>query len=99
MNNAAVLTAARMERSACVCVRQSSECKVRNNVGRQRLRHALANHVREHGFRDFTGIDDDLGIAGDGEYRPGVEALQKAVCKGQIGLVLWIEARDRLAAG
>ena len=92
MNSASVLTAAHMERSACVCVRQSSEFQVRNNVERQRLQYALADHARELGFRDITVIDDDLGISGDGVYRPGFEALLEAVCKGQVGLVLSIEA-------
>ena len=92
MNSAAVLTAAHRERAAYVYVRQSSEFQVKNNVERQRLQYALADHARELGFRDITVIDDDLGISGDGVYRPGFEALLEAVCKGKVGLVLSIEA-------
>ena len=92
MNSATALTAAHMERAAYVYVRQSSEFQVRNNVERQRLQYALADHARELGFRDITVIDDDLGISGDGVYRPGFEALLEAVCKGKVGLVLSIEA-------
>ncbi len=92
MNSATVLTAAHMERAAYVYVRQSSEFQVKNNVERQRLQYALADHARDLGFRDITVIDDDLGITGDGVYRPGFEALLEAVCKGKVGLVLSIEA-------
>ena len=92
MNSATVLTAAHRERGAYVYVRQSSEFQVKNNVERQRLQYALADHARELGFRDITVIDDDLGISGDGVYRPGFEALLEAVCKGKVGLVLSIEA-------
>ena len=92
MNSATVLTAAHMERAAYVYVRQSSEIQVQNNVERQRLQYALSDHARELGFRDITVIDDDLGISGDGVYRPGFEALLEAVCKGKVGLVLSIEA-------
>lgn len=92
MNSATVLTAAHLERAAYVYVRQSTEFQVRNHVERQRLQYALADHARELGFRDITVIDDDLGISGDGVYRPGFEALLEAVCKGQVGLVLSIEA-------
>jgi len=92
MSSATVLTGAHMERAAYVYVRQSSEFQVQNNVERQRLQYALADHARELGFRDITVIDDDLGISGDGVYRPGFEALLEAVCKGKVGLVLSIEA-------
>ena len=92
MSSATMLTAAHMERAAYVYVRQSSEFQVRNNVERQRLQYALADHARDLGFRDITVIDDDLGVSGDGVYRPGFEALLEAVCKGKAGLVLSIEA-------
>ena len=92
MSSAKVLTAAHMERAAYVYVRQSSEFQVRNNVGRQRLQYALADHAREPGFRDITVIDDDPGISGDGVHRPGFESLLEAVCKGKVGLALSIEA-------
>jgi len=92
MTSAAVLTAAHRERAAYVYVRQSSETQVRNNVERQRLQYELERHARDLGFRDVTVIDDDLGLSGDGVFRPGFEALLEAVCKGEVGLVLSIEA-------
>ena len=47
MSSATVLTAAHMERAAYVYVRQSSEFQVQNNVERQHLQYALAEHARE----------------------------------------------------
>ena len=63
--------AAHMQRAAYVYVRQSSQFQVRNNVERQRLQYELAGHAREPGFHDIRVIDADLGISGDGVYRPG----------------------------
>jgi len=41
-------------------------------------------------------IDDDLGRSGGGITRPGVERLIAAICAGNVGAVLAIEA-SRLA--
>ena len=41
-------------------------------------------------------VDDDLAISGDGVKRPGFERLLLAICEGQAGTVLTIEA-SRLA--
>ena len=92
MSSAATLSAAHLERAAYVYIRQSSESQVQNNVERQRLQYALADHAKGLGFRDITIIDDDLGISGAGVHRPGFDALLEAVCKGRVGLVLSIEA-------
>ena len=51
MSSTTMLTAAHMERTACVYVRQSSEFQVQNNVERQRLQYASADHARGLGFR------------------------------------------------
>ena len=92
MSSAATLSTAHLERAAYVYIRQSSESQVQNNVERQRLQYALADHAKGLGFRDITIIDDDLGISGAGVHRPGFDALLEAVCKGRVGLVLSIEA-------
>ena len=90
------LNATHLERSAWVYIRQSSEYQVQNHVERQRLQYDLENHTRDLGFHDVKVVDEDLGISGDGVYRPGFETLLEAVCKSRVGLVLSIEA-SRLA--
>ena len=52
MSNTMALTAAHLERAACVYIRQSSEVQVQTHVERQRLQYALADHAKELGFRD-----------------------------------------------
>jgi len=96
MTSGATLNATHLERSAWVYIRQSSEYQVHNHVERQRLQYGLENHARDLGFHDVKVVDEDLGISGDGVYRPGFEALLEAVCKSRVGLVLSIEA-SRLA--
>ena len=96
MMSGATLNATHLERSAWVYIRQSSEYQVHNHVERQRLQYGLENHARDLGFHDVKIVDEDLGISGDGVYRPGFEALLEAVCKSRVGLVLSIEA-SRLA--
>ena len=92
MNSGAMLTGTHLQRSAYVYVRQSSDFQVQNHVERQRLQYELADHARGLGFQAIEVIDEDLGISGDGVYRPGFEALLEAVCKGKVGVVLSIEA-------
>ena len=88
----APLTAAQLRRKACVYVRQSSDFQVRHHVERQRLQYALADHVRQLGFRDVEVIDEDQGTSGDGVLRTGFDRLVSAVCRGEVGLVLSLEA-------
>lgn len=52
----------------------------------------LADHARGPGFRDIAVIGDDLGISGDGVYRPDFEARLQAVCKDKVVIVLSVEA-------
>ena len=92
----APLTAAQLRRKACVYVRQSSDFQVRHHVERQRLQYALADHARQLGFRDVEVIDEDQGTSGDGVLRTGFDRLVSAVCRGEVGLVLSLEA-SRLA--
>ena len=67
-----------------------------HHVERQRLQYALADHARQLGFRDVEVIDEDQGTSGDGVLRTGFDRLVSAVCRGEVGLVLSLEA-SRLA--
>ena len=91
-----LLRAEHLERQAFVYVRQSSDFQVRHHVERQRLQYALADHARELGFSRVEVIDDDQGDSGDGRLREGFDRLLTAVCHGQAGLILSLEA-SRLA--
>ena len=91
-----LLRAEHLERKAFVYVRQSSDFQVRHHVERQRLQYKLADHARELGFCQVEVIDDDQGESGDGRLRSGFDRLLTAVCRGQAGLILSLEA-SRLA--
>ena len=91
-----LLTADHLRRKAFVYVRQSSDFQVRNHVERQKLQYALAGHARELGFGEVAVIDEDQGTSGDGVERTGFDRLLTAVCRGEVGLVLSLEA-SRLA--
>ena len=91
-----LLTADHLRRKAFVYVRQSSDFQVRTHVERQRMQYALSGHARELGFGEVEVIDDDQGTSGDGVERPGFDRLLAAVCRGEVGLVLSLEA-SRLA--
>lgn len=91
------ITGDHRERAAYVYVRQSTAYQVRHNQESQRRQYGLAERARQLGFRAVTVIDDDLGISGSGvRERPGFGRLLAAVCAGQVGAVLAIEA-SRLA--
>ena len=83
------LNATHLERAAVVYVRQSTDFQVHNHVERQRLQYELTTHAKELGFRTVTVIDDDLGTSASGVHRPGFEKLLTAVCRGEVGLVLF----------
>ena len=91
-----LLTADHLRRKAFVYVRQSSDFQVRTHLERQRMQYALSGHARELGFGEVEVIDDDQGTSGDGVKRPGFDRLLAAVCRGEVGLVLSLEA-SRLA--
>ena len=91
-----LLRTGHLERKAFVYVRQSSDFQVRHHVERQRLQYALADHARALGFAQVEVVDDDQGDSGDGRLREGFDRLLTAVCRGQAGLVLSLEA-SRLA--
>jgi DNA invertase Pin-like site-specific DNA recombinase len=86
-----------LDRAAYVYVRQSSMYQVRNNLESQRRQYALVELAREKGFNKVAVIDEDLGRSGSGsQERPGFGRLLSAVCRGELGAVLALEA-SRLA--
>jgi DNA invertase Pin-like site-specific DNA recombinase len=91
------ITASHLERAAYVYVRQSTLSQVRHHKESQRRQYDLVRHARELGFLHIEVVDDDLGVSGSGRReRPGFARLLAAVCAGQVGAVLALEA-SRLA--
>lgn len=85
-----------LARGAYVYVRQSTADQLRHNHESRRRQHALADRARALGWTDIVVIDDDLGVSAGGVARPGFERLLAAICGGQVGAVVSIEA-SRLA--
>ena len=65
-------------------------------IATTRVGDGLAERAKQLGWSDVVVVDDDLAISGDGVKRPGFERLLLAICEGQAGTVLTIEA-SRLA--
>lgn len=86
-----------MRRGAVVYVRQSTQTQLIENRESRKRQYALADRARELGFQRVDVIDEDLGRSGSGLVeRPGFQRLVAAVCAGEVGAVLCIEA-SRLA--
>jgi DNA invertase Pin-like site-specific DNA recombinase len=86
-----------LQRAAYVYVRQSTPQQVRAHSESQRQQYALADRARQLGFARVVVIDEDLGRSGSGLVeRPGFGHLLAAICAGQAGAVLALEA-SRLA--
>ena len=86
-----------LQRAAYVYVRQSSAHQVRFHKEGQQLQYELANRARQLGFTRTIVIDGDQGRSGSGlQDRPGFGQLLAAVCEGEAGAVLALEA-SRLA--
>lgn len=90
------INAEHLARSAYVYVRQSTADQLRNNHESRRRQYALADRARLLGWTEVVVIDDDLGVSAGGVARPGFERLLAAICSGQVGAVVSIEA-SRLA--
>jgi DNA invertase Pin-like site-specific DNA recombinase len=90
------ITADHLARSAFVYVRQSTPGQVHRNHESRRRQYGLAERAKQLGWSEVVVVDDDLAISGDGVKRPGFERLLVAICEGQVGAVLTIEA-SRLA--
>ena len=84
-------------RAAYIYVRQSSLQQVQQNRESNRRQYALKDRALALGFETVVVIDDDLGVSGSGaQQRPGFRRLLAAVCNGEVGAVLALEA-SRLA--
>ena len=92
-----LLPAAVLQRKAVVYVRQSTPQQVQLNLESQRRQYELVEVARRRGFTNIEVIDDDLGRTASGAVeRPGFDRLVAALCAGQVGAVLCLEA-SRLA--
>ena len=90
------ITAEHLARAAFVYIRQSTPGQLVHNHESRRWQYGLADRARQLGWSRVELIDDDLGRSGGGISRPGFERLLAAICEGQAGAVLAIEA-SRLA--
>ena len=91
----ALLPATLLQRKAVVYVRQSTQAGAMNLESKRR-QYELVD-VARRGFRDIEVIDDDLGRSASGAVaRPGFERLVAALCAGEVGAVLCLDA-SRLA--
>jgi DNA invertase Pin-like site-specific DNA recombinase len=85
------------DRQAYIYVRQSTPYQVRNHLESQRRQYDLGERARSLGFARVVVVDEDLGRTGTGfTDRPGFSRLLTAVCSGDVGAVLALEA-SRLA--
>ena len=62
----------------------------------RRRQHGLVERAHALGFAEVEVIDEDLGRSASGIARPGFERLLAAICRGEAGAVVSIEA-SRLA--
>jgi DNA invertase Pin-like site-specific DNA recombinase len=93
----ALLPAVVLQRKAVVYVRQSTPQQVQLNLESQRRQYELVEVARRRGFTNIEVIDDDLGRTASGAVeRPGFDRLVAALCAGQVGAVLCLDA-SRLA--
>ena len=93
----ALLPATLLQRKAVVYVRQSTPQQVQSNLESQRRQYELVEVARRRGFSTVEVIDDDLGRSASGAVaRPGFDRLVAALCAGQVGAVLCLDA-SRLA--
>ncbi len=95
--NDALLPAVVLQRKAVVYVRQSTPQQVQSNLESQRRQYELVDVAKQRGFKEVEVIDDDLGRSASGAVeRPGFDRLVAALCAGQVGAVLCLDA-SRLA--
>jgi DNA invertase Pin-like site-specific DNA recombinase len=93
----ALIPATVVRRKAVVYVRQSTPQQVQSNLESQRRQYELVDVARRRGFTNVEIIDDDLGRSASGTVdRPGFDRLVAALCAGQVGAVLCLDA-SRLA--
>ena len=93
ITNDALLPATLLQRKAVVYVRQSTPQQVQSNLESQRRQYELVEVARRRGFANVEVIDDDLGRSASGAVeRPGFDRLVAALCAGQVGAVLCLDA-------
>src|SRR6201993_2461530 len=93
MTSGELIPATLLKRTAVVYVRQSTQSQVMTNLEGQRLQYDLVEVARQRGFADIEVIDDDLGRSASGTVaRPGFDRLVAALCAGQVGAVLCLDA-------
>lgn len=87
------LPATVLQRKAIVYVRQSTPQQVQANLESQRRQYELVDVARRRGFTNVEVIDDDLGRTASGAVdRPGFNRLVAALCAGEVGAVLCLDA-------
>src|SRR5260370_24509589 len=99
MTAAGKITAAHLERSAVVYVRQSTIAQVREHTESTARQYALAQEAARLGWSAarISVIDADLGISGrTASARSGFKELVGRVCVGEVGAILGLEV-SRLA--
>jgi len=90
------LGAEQLGRRAYVYVRQSTPDQVQHHTESRRRQYGLVERAHALGFAEVEVIDEDLGRSASGIARPGFERLLAAICRGEAGAVVSIEA-SRLA--
>ena len=77
---------------AVIYVRQSTMGQVPDSPGSREWRYGLADRARALGWPEPEVIDGDFGRSGGGGGRPGFERLLGDVCRGEIGIILAVDA-------
>ena len=86
------ITSEHLARTAYIYIRQSTPDQVHHNKESQQRQYGLRERARALGWTDVVTVDDDLGRSGGGSDRPGYERLLTAVCQGEVGVVIAVEA-------
>jgi len=77
-----------LARRAIVYVRQSSAHQLQHNEESRRLQYAMADRLRELGWREVETIDEDLGKSAAGtSARSGFQRLVSEVSLGKVGAI------------
>jgi len=86
------ITSEHLARTAYVYIRQSTPDQVQQNKESRQRQYALRERAGALGWPDVVTVDEDLGRSGGGSDRPGYERLLAAVCQGEVGIVIAVEA-------
>src|SRR3954451_17348205 len=87
------ITGRHRDRTAVVCLRQSTPQQVERHRESTRLQYGLVERALQLGWarEPILVIDEDLGRSGGTADRPGFQRLVTEVSLGRVGLVLGIE--------